>query len=96
MNNEEATTQPTIETVLKRINVLADEFRNGMQALHTEQQALRAEQQAFRESIEDRIGQLEFRLDKVYGATLTVRGNLGELRKELKEHIPELQPYSEL
>ena len=89
MNNEEATTQPTIETVLERINVLADEFRNGMQAIRTELQA-------FRESIEERIGQLEFRLDKVYGATLTVRGNLGELRKELKEHIPELQPYSEL
>lgn len=86
MDSDKITTKPTIETVLERINALADRF----DAFQREMMGFRQEIASFRESIEIRFDRVESVTNATRAEMLTLRADFRELCARLKEHIPAL------
>ena len=78
--SDEARTKPTIETVLERINALSTD-------LHANIESLRVEMREFRTLIEDRLEQIETRLDRTQSVALGTRADLRELRADLRNQF---------
>jgi hypothetical protein len=75
--SDEGATRPPLETILERINALGTELRGNIDTLRTE---LRS----FRVAVEDRLEQLETRMDRTQGIALEARADLRELRADLR------------
>lgn len=65
---------PTLETVLERINALGDEMRAGFAALNKRMVI-----------IEDRIEQMDTRLDRIESMTNQTRAEMLTLRADFRE-----------
>jgi chaperonin cofactor prefoldin len=75
--SDEAQTKPTIETVLERINALGQDLR-------AEIGSVRTDLSTFRVAVEDRLEQIEIRLDRTQEAAHGARADVRELRAELR------------
>jgi hypothetical protein len=75
--SDEAQTRPSLDTVLERINALDT-------AVHGNIETLRQEVKAFRIAVEDRLEQIETRLDRTQGIALETRADLRELKSDLR------------
>ena len=75
--SDEAQTRPTLDTVLERINALDT-------TVHGNIESLRQEVKAFRVAVEDRLEEIETRLDRTQGIALETRADLRELKADLR------------
>lgn len=71
--SDEATTRPTLDTILERINALGEE--------------LRGEIRAFREDIEIRLDRIESMTNQTRAEMLTLRADFREFRSHFKEPV---------
>jgi len=75
MSDSEATTKPTLETILERINA--------------QREAINAQGDAMRAGFEDvgeRLERVEIRLDRVQSIVLDLRADFKESQETLKPH----------
>ncbi|MGH9944477.1 MAG: hypothetical protein ACRD9R_19180 [Pyrinomonadaceae bacterium] len=70
-------TKPTLETVLERINAVAETL-----------EAFRAETAERLDSLDSRIERIEIDLDKTRSVAHDTRADVRELRREMREHFP--------
>ena len=75
--SDEAQTRPTLDTVLERINALGTEVHGNIESL-------RQEVNAFRIVVEDRLEQIETRLDRTQSIALETRADIRELKADLR------------
>ena len=78
--SDEAQTRPTLDTILERINALGKEVHGSIESL-------RQEVNAFRIAVEDRLEQIETRLDRTQSIALEARADLRELRADLRNRF---------
>ncbi len=77
MNDEDAATKPTLETILERIN----DLRSDMSQRFT--------------AVEQKLEQIDVRLDRMEGVTYTTRADFTEMRadfREMRRHFRETLP----
>jgi len=94
--SEDATTKPTIETVLERVNALgevvtalredvkgvAEETRGEIKSFREE---FRGEFQVFREDVENRLDRIESMTNMTRSEMLTLRMDFREIRAHIKQ-----------
>jgi hypothetical protein len=89
--SDESQTRPTLDTILERINALGTELRGSIESLRQEvngnAESLRQEVNAFRVVVEDRLEQIETRLDRSQGIALEARADVRELRADLRNQF---------
>jgi hypothetical protein len=98
--SEDATTKPTMETILERINALGEKFDAHRSDIETKFDSLRDDIETrlgnFRAEVETRLDnfreEVGIRLDRIEGVTnqvraevLTLRADFRELRLSIKE-----------
>ena len=71
---EDATTRPTIETVLERINALGEHMNEGFAAVHTRLNQM-----------DERLEQMDTRLDRTQAIVHELRADFREIRGRFKE-----------
>ena len=71
--SEDATTRPTIETVLERINALGDRMNEGFAAVHTRLNQM-----------DERLEQMDTRLDRTQAMVHEMRADFREFRAQFK------------
>jgi archaellum component FlaC len=75
--HDDATTKPTLETVLERIN----DFRGSVEGrLGMIEDRLG--------TVEDRLETMEARLDRVQGEVLAIKSDFRDFRKEIRDRFP--------
>lgn len=72
--SEDATTRPTIETVLERINALGQLMNEGFAAVHTRLNRM-----------DERLDQMDTRLDRTQAMVHELRADFREFRARFKE-----------
>jgi archaellum component FlaC len=78
--SEDATTRPTIETVLERINALGESMNEGFAAVHT-----RLNQMDGRlDRMDERLEQMDTRLDRTQAIVHEMRADFREFRAQFK------------
>lgn len=70
---EDATTRPTLDTILERINAIGQELRGEIKAL--------------RDDIEIRLDRIESMTNQTRAEMLTLRADFREFRNHLKEPV---------
>ena len=71
---EDATTRPTIETVLERINGLGERMNEGFAAVGTRL-----------DKMEERLDQMDTRLDRTQAMVHEMRADFRDFRAQFKE-----------
>ena len=72
--SEDATTRPTIETVLERIHALGERMNEGFAAVGTRL-----------DKMEERLDQMDTRLDRTQAMVHEMRADFREFRTQFKE-----------
>ena len=72
--SEDATTRPTIETVLESINALGERMNEGFAAVHTRLNQM-----------DVRLEQMDTRLDRTQAMVHEMRADFREFRAQFKE-----------
>jgi len=75
-------TQPTIETVLERINALGERLSAEIAKVHSE---LSAEIQSFREEVDEKLYKLDCKLDVLNEDFLEIKGEQKRHGRRLNE-----------
>lgn len=87
-SNENGKTNPTIETVLGRVNQICDNLR-GLQAdlgvLKSDLSSVKIETSALRNEFQLFRGEMEIRIDRVEGMTNQTRAEMLNLRADFRE-----------
>jgi len=101
MSDEDITTKPTIETVLERINALADgqnDLRDVVNSLSESQRdlqefinSLAQSHQDFPRDDEKILERIETKLVRVQSMALSLRADMRELCLQLKGPMPEIK-----
>ena len=78
--SEDATTKPTIETVLERINALGERMDEGFIAVHTR---LNQMDERF-DRMDERLEQMDTRLDRTQAMVHEMRADFREFRAQFK------------
>lgn len=101
MSDEDTTTKPTIETVLERMNALAEgqqDLREVVNSLDHSQHylqefinSLAQRHQDFSRDDEKILDRIETRLDRAQSMALSLRADMRELCLQLKVRIPKIK-----
>jgi tetrahydromethanopterin S-methyltransferase subunit G len=79
--SEDATTRPTIETVLERINALGESMREGFAAVGVRLDKIEGRL----DGMESRLDRLDARLDRTQAEILELRVDFREFRSRFRE-----------
>jgi hypothetical protein len=74
MMSEDATTRPTIETVLERINALGERMNEGFAAVWTRL-----------DKMDERLDQMDTRLDRTQAMVHEMRADFRDFRAQFKQ-----------
>lgn len=88
------TTQPTIETVLERINSLGSQFENRFNQVDARLDKVDARLDGVEQrltAMEKHLRRIDIRLDRVESIALGTRSGLEDLRDQLAEHMPQIK-----
>lgn|GEM_PF-1609462 len=88
MNNSEATTKPTLETILERINAQGDVMRAGFAGVNgrLDSVGMRLDRVEIRlDRVEIRLDQVDTRLDRVESRLDRVHSMVLDLRADFKD-----------
>ncbi len=78
--SEDATTRPTIETVLERINALGERMSEGFAAVGTRLDHMEGRL----DRMEERLDQMDTRLDRTQAMVHEMRADFREFRAQFK------------
>ena len=81
MMSEDATTRPTIETVLDRINSLGERMNEGFAAVGTRLDKMEGRL----DRMDERLEQMDTRLDRTQAMVHEMRADFRDFRARLKE-----------
>jgi hypothetical protein len=82
MSDNEASTKPTIETILERIDASRTDIEGRIDALRTD---MEGRVEALRTDIEKRFDDLNIRFDRIESVTYSTRGEFVEMRADFRE-----------
>ncbi len=83
--SEDATTKPTIETVLERVNALGDVVNSLRSETKDFREEIRREFKDFREEVENRLDRIESMTNMTRSEMLTLRMDFREIRAHIKQ-----------
>jgi archaellum component FlaC len=92
MDADDATTKPTIETVLERINVLGESLHTDMKRIDGRIDKIDERLEKFAErfnELDDTLDRIESHTNKTRAEFLTLRSDFREWRDLLKGLLPE-------
>ena len=89
--NDDATTKPTIETVLQRINSLGENLQSQIGELKDDFGLQRVELGALRNEFQLFRGEMEIRIDRIEGMTNQTRAEMLNLRADFREFCGQLK-----
>ena len=87
MNNSEATTKPTLETILERINAQGDVMRAGFAGVNgrLDSVGMRLDRVEIRlDQVDTRLDRVESRLDRVHSMVLDLRADFKDFQSGQK------------
>ena len=79
--SDEASTKPTIETILERIDGLRADMEGRIEGLHTD---VNERIDGLRADMEKRFEDLNIRLDRIEGVAYSTRGEFVEMRSDFR------------
>jgi chromosome segregation ATPase len=88
MNEDERTTQPTIETILERISELSTRFGGVENRLGSLEDRFTGFENRF-ERVEKRLDGVDEHLERLASVVIDMRADMRDIRKHLKLPLPQ-------